>query len=545
MAKRESLYIIHHPVSAMTCTALCLKGCGTSPSSLVTTPAPGSEFMLDVTSESRDKNWPIELIVMLHTDNSITVLNRTSYQVLCNYKLGGGDGEPGAKRLKTEGDWGGAAGGVVNGDCNICISPNGGCVAVATEGVINVIAFSPFFLGEKGFESPDISRWSLLLALAAVKNVSVWDIAVMCSRVSYRHKDGGLIMKVLEQWGKDFTRNSDTWRDTLLPVYYRICLTLHCCHDHGLTHALDQRDVLRLHSTFSLFLLSLSSNKESDSSLAYSLKDCAESPEDNIDAITRSLQNKDFEIDKDIASELQVHAHWIIEFSLKVSSRIANLMVGRYPDRLSLKVLRQCLMLIFIWNKVLKMPVLSISDSSLSLLFKVITCTINNEMNVLDESLKSDLLRNIPPMESYSTLTLTKAANLQGFLHGLSKTAELPETFYREIPPRLRPHVQANYSSYDPYSPLGLVVPKGISPPWRDRFIEGQLDVIHGGILTNAVLRDTKLRQCSNCRSWTVVSGTSAVDPATPSSLSSPIQQWRHSWTRHCLCGSMWLHTKQ
>ena len=77
-AKRESLYIIHHPVSAMTCTALCLKGCGTSPSSLVTTPAPGSEFMLDVTSESRDKNWPIELIVMLHTDNSITVLNRYS-----------------------------------------------------------------------------------------------------------------------------------------------------------------------------------------------------------------------------------------------------------------------------------------------------------------------------------------------------------------------------------------------------------------------------------------------------------------------------------
>ena len=39
---------------------------------------------------------------------------------------------------------------MVNGECNICISPNGGCVAVATEGIINVIAFSPFFLGEKG-----------------------------------------------------------------------------------------------------------------------------------------------------------------------------------------------------------------------------------------------------------------------------------------------------------------------------------------------------------------------------------------------------------
>ena len=44
------------------------------------------------------------------------------------------------------------------------------------------------------------------------------------------------------------------------------------CHDQGLIHSLDQRDILRLHSTFSLFQLSLSSNKDADSSLSYLLK---------------------------------------------------------------------------------------------------------------------------------------------------------------------------------------------------------------------------------------------------------------------------------
>lgn len=75
-AKRESLYIIQQPVVSMACTALCLKGCSTSPTSLATTPATGSEFMLDVAGENRDKNWPVELIAMLHTDNTFTVLNR-------------------------------------------------------------------------------------------------------------------------------------------------------------------------------------------------------------------------------------------------------------------------------------------------------------------------------------------------------------------------------------------------------------------------------------------------------------------------------------
>jgi hypothetical protein len=94
-------------------------------------------------------------------------------------------------------------------------------------------------------------------------------------------------------------------------------------------------------------------------------------------------------------------------------------------------------------------------------------------------------------------LTLTKAAHLQGFIHGLSKTEDLPETFHRDRPPPLRPHVQAHYMAYEPFSFLGLVVPNGLVPPWKDMFVEGQVDVIHGGYLTNAVVQDAKLRQCS------------------------------------------------
>ena len=39
-----------------------------------------------------------------------------------------------------------------------------------------------------GFSPPDISRWSVLLAMAAVRHHSVWDIAVMCSRVAFKQE---------------------------------------------------------------------------------------------------------------------------------------------------------------------------------------------------------------------------------------------------------------------------------------------------------------------------------------------------------------------
>ena len=85
-----------------------------------------------------------------------------------------------------------------------------------------------------------------------------------------------------------------------------------------------------------------------------------------------------------------------------------------------------------------------------------------------------------------------------GFISGLT-AAELPESFIRGKPCRIRPSVQSHYSSLDPYSPLTLVVPKGLSPPWRDCFLEGQKDIVHGGGLTKAVVQNTKLKQCSRC----------------------------------------------
>ena len=83
-----------------------------------------------------------------------------------------------------------------------------------------------------------------------------------------------------------------------------------------------------------------------------------------------------------------------------------------------------------------------------------------------------------------------------GFLHGLH-TTQLPEVYHRNLPPRIRPHVQKNYVSSDPYSPLGLVVPRGVVPPWSDVFVEGQVDVIHGGSMMRSVLQNATLKQCS------------------------------------------------
>ena len=41
------------------------------------------------------------------------------------------------------------------------------------------------------------------------------------------------------------------------------------------------------------------------------------------------------------------------------------------------------------------------------------------------------------------------------------------------------------------------MVPEGLSPPWRDCFIDGQKDVLHGGALSKALVQNAKLKQCS------------------------------------------------
>lgn len=86
-----------------------------------------------------------------------------------------------------------------------------------------------------------------------------------------------------------------------------------------------------------------------------------------------------------------------------------------------------------------------------------------------------------------------------GFLSGLATLSHLPETFQRDMSPRIRPHIQKSYMCTDPFSPLTLVVPQGLSPPWRDCFVEGQKDVIHGGMLMKTVVLNARLKQCSRC----------------------------------------------
>ena len=99
------------------------------------------------------------------------------------------------------------------------------------------------------------------------------------------------------------------------------------------------------------------------------------------------------------------------------------------------------------------------------------------------------------PRRRPTLLTLTKACYLQGTRWVCyilkttppqgSCTASILLSYLRStivtFPLVLDPHVQKNYESSDPYSPLGLVVPRGVVPPWSDVFVEGQVDVIHGG----------------------------------------------------------------
>ena len=96
----------------------------------------------------------------------------------------------------------------------------------------------------------------------------------------------------------------------------------------------------------------------------------------------------------------------------------------------------------------------------------------------------------------HNTDKVSSYLSFVGFLSGLS-TATLPEMFQRGMAPRIRPHVQSKYCSLDPYSPLTLVVPDGLSPPWKDCFVEGQKDILHGGTLSKALVQNARLKQCS------------------------------------------------
>ena len=147
-----------------------------------------------------------------------------------------------------------------------------------------------------------------------------------------------------------------------------------------------------------------------------------------------------------------------------------------------------------------------------------------------------------------------------GFLNGLSTTRDLPEMYYRDRFPRLRPHVQAHFPAADPYSPLGLVVPKGLVPPWRDVFVDGHYDIVRGCVLMKSVLKNSRLLQCSrlvkvpplnsrfnpfsilSCRAWSLPYITDNEPHPQSFCQSNPTHQWQHGWTGQCVCGSSWTN---
>ena len=76
-------------------------------------------------------------------------------------------------------------------------------------------------------------------------------------------------------------------------------------------------------------------------------------------------------------------------------------------------------------------------------------------------------------------------------------SCKLPEVYHKDMAPGIRREVQENFTSMDPYSPLTLTVPHGLSPPWKDCFVEEQRDVIHGGVIMKTLIQNSKLKQCS------------------------------------------------
>ena len=88
---------------------------------------------------------------------------------------------------------------------------------------------------------------------------------------------------------------------------------------------------------------------------------------------------------------------------------------------------------------------------------------------------------------------------LLGFLNGLC-SSEMPECFRRGVSGPLRPNVQQHYTSPYPYSPLALVIPRGMAPPWKECFVDGQRDILHGGTLSKTLVQGAQLKQCSRYR---------------------------------------------
>jgi hypothetical protein len=161
---------------------------------------------------------------------------------------------------------------------------------------------------------------------------------------------------------------------------------------------------------------------------------------------------------------------------------------------------------------------------------------------IVDSSLS---LFNIPPSLIHWLYT-TIIAVCAGFMNGVV-SCKLPEVYHKDMAPRIRREVQDNFTSTDPYSPLTLTVPHGLSPPWKDCFVEEQRDVIHGGVIMKTLIQNSKLKQCSRCRCWTVVpdglqsATTPTATETSPAALTThPVMMWRQNWSISCICGGPW-----
>lgn len=550
-SRREGVYSSSQPVASLAGSALCL---GSHDPSLATESKMSELLDLGVEDSQVELKWPVELLVTVSEDGELAVFNRDAYKVLLKYQCSEDAdlSEPAAKRARNAS----RAGYVV------CLSPSASCVAIARGDTISMYNTGGLILGVKDASTPEVPRLSRLLSVAAVGSLSPWDLILTACRMEPK-QGAGFVEKVLAHFSEDFNKNSSSLKPMLMRHYFTTCFLLHSCHDDGLLPALRYRDVARLHATHSLLTLALPTcQKEGSPPLLDMVKDmCSDGSEESLEEVAGSLDGKEFAASPvvGVASELEGHCHWVVELAIRAVSSLATDNTAILPDSSSLELLRSTLVLVYIWIKVKPQAVRSVTEGALCLLFKALTAHLqssSSSSSSLPEELLSEISSNVPSDKHPNLLTLTKAAHLQGFLSGLMG-AKLPEDYQQSVYPRLRPHVQSKYISLDPYSPLTLVVPEGLSPPWRDCFVEGQKDLIHGGCLMKTVVQNSKLKQCSRCRGWSVSSSTLQAGSGgggdgssssgggggggtKPSPWAHPVQQWRKAWSSSCLCGAPW-----
>ncbi|XP_064402948.1 uncharacterized protein LOC135348605 isoform X2 [Halichondria panicea] len=542
-SRRDGSYSSAHPIHSLTGSALCLGSHDPT-----ATENKMSELLVfgDDYVMKEGAGWPVEVVGCGTVGGEVTLYSRGSCKELLTEKgawqVPGDSDTPVAKRRKL--DQSDSSHG-----CLVTLSPNACCMAVARGSTVLLYHTGRLILGLKDSSVPVVPRCSRLLSLSLVSGHTPWDLAVTCSRLE-QEQGVGFVDQVFDHFSGDFNNNSSQSR--LLQQFYSTSALLHSSKADGLLAALSYRRMSRLNATTTLLSLCLPTFRDEERGAGEMIDDvCDEnSSENKIEEIVNELDPKDFIIPQDVSAHLQGHCHWVVDLAIKLVAILAAAAAKDeskpvVPDDLSLRLLRQSLVLVYLWNRALPQPILPVTDGALSLLFKVLTVYLDSPSTPLSDELLKDISTNIPTILHLNLLSLSKAAQLQGFISGLT-AAELPESFIRGKPCRIRPSVQSHYSSLDPYSPLTLVVPKGLSPPWRDCFLEGQKDIVHGGGLTKAVVQNTKLKQCSRCRSWTVSPEGLQSDQTSLSSsglTSNPVQYWRSGWSNSCLCGAPWtLH---